>query len=589
MATTHFTAKSVRSTATSPTDSGPWTTALTMYNVKDYGATGDGATNDTTAINAAITAANAAGGGTVIFPTGTYLCLSLALKSKVRLLGDRGAVLRKNAGGTATSIIECSGTLGTAVNLSANAAANASSVTATTNPASLAAGDYVLIRDATYKYSTTGRNQELNKIASVSGSFTFNLTHRTKASYATASTAEIIKLTPIVDARVEGLTLELATGTDGGCIYNDLCYGFVVKDCLLKGARQYYTWNILRTAYSKFLFNEVRDNQNDDVDTGLAVVIGESSHNIDVIGNTFTNYNQNAFSNNARDCNFWLNECVGSTQDSVNTHGTGCERIDISHNIITNAGQFGMSVSGSDHATDRDVTVSGNVFSNSVASAISAGAAVTMEIKNLIISGNTIRTWNTGNGGNEFGIIAAFCDDVQITGNNLDGGGLSVAQTGIRVQDCNDVNVVGNVIGNMTGSATGISHYQTDGITIAVNQLSDINGDNIASLGGTMARCVVRNNQADDTSRTQGSGERWENNLWGTSFEYNSGVISKANTNTISHGLITTPTRYGITSTVAGHIASITAVSSTTITVGLTDAAGTGIAVAENVAWWAAI
>ncbi|MFO0476592.1 MAG: glycosyl hydrolase family 28-related protein [Alphaproteobacteria bacterium] len=40
--------------------------------VKDFGATGDGVTNDTTAIDNAIAAVNSAGGGVVYFPPGTY-------------------------------------------------------------------------------------------------------------------------------------------------------------------------------------------------------------------------------------------------------------------------------------------------------------------------------------------------------------------------------------------------------------------------------------------------------------------------------------------------------------------------------------
>jgi parallel beta-helix repeat protein len=44
-----------------------------IYNVKNYGAKGDGVTNDTKAIQAAVDAAHAAGGGSVYLPTGTYI------------------------------------------------------------------------------------------------------------------------------------------------------------------------------------------------------------------------------------------------------------------------------------------------------------------------------------------------------------------------------------------------------------------------------------------------------------------------------------------------------------------------------------
>lgn len=44
-----------------------------LFNVADYGATGDGVTDDTTAIRDAIAACNSAGGGTVWVPAGTYL------------------------------------------------------------------------------------------------------------------------------------------------------------------------------------------------------------------------------------------------------------------------------------------------------------------------------------------------------------------------------------------------------------------------------------------------------------------------------------------------------------------------------------
>lgn len=69
------------------------------YDVRAYGAKGDGATVDTDAINKAIEAASAAGGGTVYFPAGTYLSYSIRLKSNLTLYLDSGATILAAAPG----------------------------------------------------------------------------------------------------------------------------------------------------------------------------------------------------------------------------------------------------------------------------------------------------------------------------------------------------------------------------------------------------------------------------------------------------------------------------------------------------------
>ena len=63
------------------------------YDIRAYGASGDGQTLDTAAINKAINAAAAAGGGMVWFPAGTYASYSIRLKSNVTLYLDEGATI----------------------------------------------------------------------------------------------------------------------------------------------------------------------------------------------------------------------------------------------------------------------------------------------------------------------------------------------------------------------------------------------------------------------------------------------------------------------------------------------------------------
>src|SRR6201992_953812 len=67
--------------------------AEAIYDVRRFGATGDGKTVDSPAINRAIEAVAAAGGGTLVFPAGTYVCFTIHLKSKVDLYLSRGCTI----------------------------------------------------------------------------------------------------------------------------------------------------------------------------------------------------------------------------------------------------------------------------------------------------------------------------------------------------------------------------------------------------------------------------------------------------------------------------------------------------------------
>jgi polygalacturonase len=65
-----------------------------VVNVKSYGATGDGETDDTAAIEAAIAAADE--GGTVVFPPGVYsVASSISIAKRLHITG-RGAKLKES-------------------------------------------------------------------------------------------------------------------------------------------------------------------------------------------------------------------------------------------------------------------------------------------------------------------------------------------------------------------------------------------------------------------------------------------------------------------------------------------------------------
>ncbi len=64
-----------------------------IFDVRQFGARGDGKTFDTTAIQAALDACGKAGGGTVTFSPGIYLSQPLTLRTKTAMLLEKGATL----------------------------------------------------------------------------------------------------------------------------------------------------------------------------------------------------------------------------------------------------------------------------------------------------------------------------------------------------------------------------------------------------------------------------------------------------------------------------------------------------------------
>lgn len=121
-------------------------------NAREHGATGDGATDDSTAIQAALDAVAAAGGGTVLLPVGNYFCEEpLAIPTTVHLQGAGVGSHLIFTGATGTfsgACVSVAGTLSSIATLATTVAQGATDITLASAPA-LVAGDVFVIYNPT--------------------------------------------------------------------------------------------------------------------------------------------------------------------------------------------------------------------------------------------------------------------------------------------------------------------------------------------------------------------------------------------------------------------------------------------------------
>ncbi len=190
--------------------------ATGVYSVNDYDAEGDGTTDDVTAIQAAITAASAAG-GVVLFPGGPETLYAIGSQltvtaSNVTLWAPGGARLKLL--GTHTVALAVGG-IDTGINLAqgntldADAASAALVLELTTGKgANFAAGDLVVIKsDAVipeHDAAVTSKTAEFAIVYDVSGD-DLELSRPLRYGYATADNAEVCKVTWIENFAIDGL------------------------------------------------------------------------------------------------------------------------------------------------------------------------------------------------------------------------------------------------------------------------------------------------------------------------------------------------------------------------------------------------
>lgn len=364
--------------------------------VKDHGAVGDGVTDDSTAINAAITAANAlANGGVVVFPPAIYLIgTALALKSNVTLL-MYGAKLKVKDSSNIHGIRIASAASNMAIlggEIDGNKTNNLTGGNGITS-APAASFAYLIIKDV-YVHD-----------------------FRDNGIYPQGTST----VSPSTNIKISGCTVDNngASGISGDFIEHFLWTGNTARDNSEHGI------GIIGTGrHGAIVGNYASGSGIADNFTGYSA----DNEHLSIIGNISNGGGNHGIHFGGNDVTISGNTVYGPTQYGiyVNTNGvTMMYNVSVTGNIVESASQSGIWVNHLDGFC---------VTGNSVKGCSGHGIFINTANLNGTVSGNSAR----GNAQN--GIHCRNSDDILISGNSCG----SNTGNGIELEGSTDITVTGN-------------------------------------------------------------------------------------------------------------------------------------------------